>query len=184
VLLRRGVRQELASIVACAVKHAKNNNADCVEIHGNTFDFYSFYPDGGFSNGVSFKRRIDISEILLCHQTVHGFSSVDADVFVINRDIRGKLALPVECFEIDERACPSDQEYERYCTIIESGNLSDSEVFSNLYASMSTVYETSFTYFDRRWERVLSSFGASMGKKIDSFFPVKIKHMNLARENL
>ena len=122
VLLRRGFQKNEAETVSCAVRYAKVNQRQQVTIRANSFDFYAFMPCSGFDDGVSIIRKVPKEDIILSHKTVEGFSEIDADVLVLNRDPRGFITLKLDDFVDDLPRKVPEAVFRKYCEAMEHGN--------------------------------------------------------------
>lgn len=140
VIVRRGLSHDMALLVACAKLYATEHNQNCFTIFGNVFDFYAIAPAGGFDDGVSLVRAVPIEDILLCHQTVNGFSQIDSDLLLINRSARGMITIELDQISIDDTFKVSEEAYSVYAASIEEGRVDNARSFQDMYRDLEIFY--------------------------------------------
>lgn len=100
ILLLRGVRHDHAIAIATLKQKAVNAGEDVVAIQTDTLSSYSLR--NGYTDGVMIGRHVPIEEVLLCNLTValsgneNDLSDSEDEWIVVNRDIKGRLALRTE----------------------------------------------------------------------------------------
>jgi predicted GNAT family N-acyltransferase len=168
-ILRRGLKHEEAMIAACIARYSESEDLPDIKIHANTFDFYAFYPAGGFDHGVSIIREVPLQDILICHQTVQGFHYIDSDVFVINRDEKGILPLTIDNLNIDSVFQLDEHDYERFKKHVDRSPEIIGEFFEGLYRELSyQSYPRSIRFNHGKWTMYFERLGRKVGRIFDS----------------
>lgn len=165
IRLYRGFREPMNTMVSLAVRRALEVGDEVARVYSNTLDFFAA-AHGGHSWGASISIDVPIQNVLIAHQTVHGFSETDQDIFVINRSPTGFYDIPLERFEIEEVCKVAWSDFNRIangCTARDHRAIF-ADMMRNLPPERHIQYD--FEYNRGSFELWLSTLGRKIDQKL------------------
>lgn len=108
ILLKRGLRGDLARALKICAKRAIENNEKVVTYPVNTISSYA-YGSGFVSNGASIEEWVSLEDVLLCNKTVQNWP--EDEFLILNKHPRGLAELDISECQIE---APDATDYEKY----------------------------------------------------------------------
>lgn len=172
----RGFNGTLADMVVLSRARAIERNETTAQVYGNIFNFYAVSHGGHTENdqsvAVSMIQEVPIKDVLVCHQTVNGFSNTDQDIIVINRSPTGIIDIPLSAITGPDPESHGSQEFNHIAE--RNPSLDHTFIFKHLYRFEShhapAIHSLPiFGYSPGRFERLGRAIDNTVGKPVYSW---------------